>query len=89
MDDNHHGRNGPSRPPPPENSGVVCVSVRRGGHFWRFACDARGAQEMFERLADLSAGDSPLAREDARLIAAQVLSGHSPDRGQPAPAHDR
>lgn len=69
--------------------GTVCVSIKRGEHFWRFACDAEGVRELFERLADLADEGSPLAWEDAELIAAHILSSHSTDRGEPAPAHDR
>lgn len=69
--------------------GMVCVAVRRGEHFWRFACDPAGVRELFERLAALADDDSPLDWDDAELIAAQILSNQTPDRGQPAPAHDR
>jgi hypothetical protein len=71
------------------DAGVVCVSVRRGDHFWRFACDAEGVRELFERLAELADSHAPLSWDDAELVAAQILSNQSPDRGQPAPAHDR
>ena len=81
-------------PPDPRRTtdadpGVVCVSIRRGAHFWRFACDADGVRELFERLADLADAGSPLSWEDAELVAAQILSNQSPDRGEPARAHDR
>lgn len=69
--------------------GLVCVAVQRGEHFWRFACDPAGVRELFERLADLADDASPLDWDDAELIAAQILSNQTPDRGQPAPAHDR
>jgi len=72
------------------NAGMVCVSVRRGDHFWRFACDESGVRELFERLAELADSEgSPLAWDDAELVAAQVLSNQTPDRGQPEPNHDR
>jgi hypothetical protein len=73
----------------PDTCGVVCVAVRRGEHFWRFACDPSGVRELFERLADLADDASPLDWDDAELIAAEILSNQSPDRGQPAPTHDR
>jgi hypothetical protein len=72
-----------------DDPGVVCVSVRRDGQFWRFACDGAGVRELFERLAELADSDAPLSWEDAELIAAQVLSHQSPDRGQPGPEYDR
>jgi hypothetical protein len=72
-----------------DDAGLVCVAVRRGEHFWRFACDADGVRELFERLADLADAGSPLSWDDAELVAAQILSNQTPDRGQPAPAHDR
>ncbi len=75
--------------PPGGAGGTVCVSIRRGEHFWRFACDAQGVRELFERLAELADEGSPLAWEDAELVAAHILSSHSNDRGEPAPAHDR
>ncbi|MCC5822965.1 MAG: hypothetical protein LAT64_07055 [Phycisphaerales bacterium] len=78
-----------TRRTPDADPGVVCVSIRRGKHFWRFACDAEGVRELFERLADLADEGSPLSWEDAELVAAQILSNHSPDRGEPARAHDR
>jgi hypothetical protein len=82
-----HTTSAKSRDP---HAGIVCVSVRRGEHFWRFACDPSGVRELFERLAELadSAG-SPLAWDDAELVAAQVLSNQTADRGQPEPDHDR
>ncbi len=72
------------------DAGLVCVSVRRGEQFWRFACDRSGVRELFERLAELADSDgASLAWDDAEVIAAQVLSNQSPDRGQPGPSHDR
>lgn len=69
---------------------LVCVSVRRGDQFWRFACDRSGVRELFERLAELAdAEGASLAWDDAELIAAQVLSNQTPDRGQPEHDHDR
>lgn len=72
-----------------DDAGVVCVSIRRGAHFWRFACDSEGVRELFERLACLADDGSPLDWEDAELVAAQILSNQSLDRGQAAPTHDR
>ncbi len=72
-----------------DDRGVVCVTMRRQGHFWRFACDAGGVRELFDRLADLADASAPLAWSDAELIAAHILSAHSPEDGEPAPAHDR
>jgi hypothetical protein len=72
-----------------DDAGVICVSIRRGPHFWRFACDTDGVRELFERLADLADDGSPLDWEDAELVAAQILSNQSPDRGQAAQTHDR
>lgn len=79
----------PTHAAAPNEPGLVCVSVRRGEHFWRFACDSEGVRALFERIATLADGDSPLAWEDAELIAASILSSQSPDRGEPAPRHDR
>lgn len=70
-------------------AGVVCVCVRRDGHFWRFACDPEGVRELFERLAELADAEGPLAWDDAELVAAQILSNQTHDRGQPTKAHDR
>ncbi|MEM9372603.1 MAG: hypothetical protein AAGA55_03085 [Planctomycetota bacterium] len=72
------------------DAGLVCVSIRRGGQFWRFACDRSGVRELFERLAELAdREESSLDWDDAELIAAQVLSNQTPDRGQPGTDHDR
>lgn len=72
------------------HAGVVCVSVRRGDQFWRFACDRAGVRELFERLAELAdAEGTSLTWDDAELIAAQVLSDQTHDRGEPEPTHDR
>lgn len=70
-------------------AGVVCVTIRRAGHFWRFACDGAGVRELFERLAELADSESPLAWDEAELVAAQILSNQTPDRGQPIGPHDR
>lgn len=79
---------GPIRTPPLDG-GYVCVCLRRGDQFWRFACDPGGVRDLFERLADLADSDAPLTWADAELIAAELLSHQSPDRGQPAPRNDR
>lgn len=72
------------------HAGVVCVSVRRGGQFWRFACDRSGVRELFERIAELADSDgSELTWDDAELIAAQVLSNQTNDRAEPDASHDR
>lgn len=72
------------------HAGVVCVSVRRGDQFWRFACDRAGVRELFERLAELADSEaSPLGWNDAELVAAQVLSNQTHDRAEPGTQHDR
>lgn len=79
---------GAARATRPEG-GFVCVCLRRGDQFWRFACDPSGVRDLFERLAELADSDAPLSWDDAELIAAELLSRQSPDRDQPLPGNDR
>ncbi len=59
---------------------VVCVTLQRPPHFWRFACSSDGAGELLERLADLA--DNPnttLTWDDAERIASEIVVHHHLD----------
>lgn len=69
---------------------MVCVTLQRPPHFWRFACAAGDSRDLLEMLADLAdAEDSPLTWDDAELIASQIVLHHGDDRTQAGPKHAR
>ena len=76
----------------PDNDGaeMVCVTLQRPPHFWRFACAAGDSRELLETLADLAdTEESPLTWDDAELIASQIVLHHGGDRTQADPEHAR
>lgn len=69
---------------------MVCVTLQRPPHFWRFACELPNTGDLLERLAVLADNEeSDLTWDDAELIASQVLAHRHPDHPQAAPPHDR
>ncbi len=73
--------------PPPE---MVCVTLQRPPHFWRFACDLQRTGDLLERLAYLADNEeSDLTWDDAESIASQVLAHRHPDQSKDAPKYDR
>lgn len=59
---------------------VVCVTLQRPPHFWRFACSSDGAGELLERLADLADHpDISLTWDDAERIASEIVVHHHLD----------
>ncbi|MEQ9206895.1 MAG: hypothetical protein RLN78_05985 [Phycisphaerales bacterium] len=69
---------------------MVCVTLQRPPHFWRFACAAGDSRDLLETLADLAdTEDSPLTWDDAELIASQIVLHHGGDRTQADPEHAR
>lgn len=92
--DNAHNRSstnqGPNNPPQDAGAEMVCVTLQRPPHFWRFACAAGDSRDLLETLADLAdTEESPLTWDDAELIASQILLHHGPDRTQADPKHAR
>lgn len=82
----------PSRTQSTQNAGaeMVCVTLQRPPHFWRFACAAGDSREILESLADLADNEhSPLSWDDAELIASQIVLHHGGDRTQADPEHAR
>ncbi len=76
----------------PNNDGaeMVCVTLQRPPHFWRFACAAGDSRELLETLANLAdTEDSPLTWDDAELIASQIVLHHGDDRTKAGPKHAR
>lgn len=69
---------------------MVCVTLQRPPHFWRFACAAGDSRDLLETLADLAdTEESPLTWDDAELIASQIVLHHGDDRTQAGPKHAR
>lgn len=69
---------------------MVCVTLERPPHFWRFACAAGDSRDLLETLADLADTEgSPLTWDDAELIASQIVLHHGDDRTQAGPKHAR
>lgn len=82
----------PSRRPASSEAGaeMVCVTLQRPPHFWRFACAADDSREILETLADLADNEqSPLTWDDAELIASQIVLHHGGDRTQADTEHAR
>jgi len=78
------------QPSPESNAEMVCVTLQRPPHFWRFACAAGDSRELLETLANLADNDqSPLSWDDAELIASQIVLHHGGDRTQADPEHAR
>jgi len=76
------------RPPQPDkpqqrdrsHDDLVCVTLQRPPHFWRFACPSDGAGELLERLADLADNpNSALTWDDAERIASEIVVHHHLD----------
>lgn len=62
------------------SSDMVCVTLQRPPHFWRFACPSLGTGDLLERLADLADNpNNPMTWEDAELIASEILVHHHLD----------
>jgi len=69
---------------------MVCVTLGRPPHFWRFACSAGETGELLERLAHLADdGEHPLSWDDAEMIASELLVHHHLDAPSGAPPKDR
>ena len=69
---------------------MVCVTLQRPPHFWRFACAPDQTGDLLERLAEMA--DSPdisLTWNDAELIASEIVVHHQADPPSAAPKNDR
>ena len=59
---------------------MVCVTLQRPPHFWRFACTPSETGDLLERLAEIA--DDPnieLTWDDAELIASEIVIHHHAD----------
>lgn len=69
---------------------MVCVTLQRPPHFWRFACAPHEAGDLLERLAELA--DDPnigLTWSDAELIASEIVVHNQSDAASASTPHDR
>lgn len=80
----------PTRQPAPSGGDMVCVTLDRPPHFWRFACTPLETGDLLERLAELA--DDPaigLTWADAELIASEIVVHHQGDTPSAGPSNDR
>lgn len=69
---------------------MVCVTLQRPPHFWRFACVPAGSGELLERLAELADDpNTPLTWHDAELIASEIVVHHHLDHPSAGASNDR
>ena len=69
---------------------LVCVTLQRPPHFWRFACPPRGTADLLERLAEMADNpNNPLTWEDAELIASEIVVHHHLDQPSADLTNDR
>jgi len=69
---------------------MVCVTLQRPPHFWRFACAPNQTGELLERLAEIA--DNPnidLTWSDAELIASEIVVHHHLDTPSAGSSNDR
>ena len=69
---------------------MVCVTLQRPPHFWRFACTPDQKSDLLERLAEIA--DDPeidLTWADAELIASEIVIHHHSDNPSAGPKNDR
>ncbi len=63
-----------------KSADMVCVTLQRPPHFWRFACTPSETGDLLERLAEIA--DDPnieLTWSDAELIASEIVIHHQLD----------
>lgn len=68
------------RHPQDSSTDMVCVTLQRPPHFWRFACTPTQTGDLLERLAEMA--DNPnieLTWDDAELIASEIVVHHQLD----------
>ena len=59
---------------------MVCVTLQRPPHFWRFACSPDETGDLLERLAELADdSNTPLTWSDAEMIASEIVIHHHVD----------
>ncbi|MBL4697377.1 MAG: hypothetical protein JKX70_00945 [Phycisphaerales bacterium] len=92
----HQTRRQPARPnhhePDSKDSttDMVCVTLQRPPHFWRFACAPSETGDLLERLAEIA--DDPniaLTWSDAELIASEIVIHHQADTPSAGQSNDR
>lgn len=79
-------------PPTPDNRAeeMVCVTLRRPPHFWRFACAPGEAGDLLERMAEIAdEAGTGLSWADAELIASEIVIHHQLDTPSAGPSNDR
>ena len=92
--DTHKDIDRPIAPHAGDQSGnapdMVCVTLQRPPHFWRFACTPDQTGDLLETLAEIA--DDPnagLTWSDAELIASEIVIHHHTDRPSAGPKNDR
>jgi hypothetical protein len=69
---------------------MVCVTLQRPPHFWRFACPSAGTGDLLERLAAMADNpNNPMTWEDAELIASEIVVHHHLDHPSAGERNDR
>ncbi|MEX0876006.1 MAG: hypothetical protein WD114_00985 [Phycisphaerales bacterium] len=69
---------------------MVCVTLRRPPHFWRFACAPGETGDLLERMAEIAdEAGTGLSWADAELIAAEIVIHHQLDTPSAGPSNDR
>jgi hypothetical protein len=69
---------------------MVCVTLQRAPHFWRFACAPAETADLLERLAEIADNpDIDLTWSDAELIASEIVVHHQSDAASAGPTNDR
>ncbi|MDF1809885.1 MAG: hypothetical protein P1U42_09345 [Phycisphaerales bacterium] len=75
---------------PDPNQEMVCVTLQRPPHFWRFACAPSETGDLLERLAEIA--DDPgisLSWSDAEMIASEIVIHHHHDTPSAGQSNDR
>ena len=88
MNQPKHSQQNPELKPTSEE--MVCVTLDRAPHFWRFACTPSRTGDLLERLAEIA--DDPnisLTWNDAESIASEIVLHHHLDHPSVDHPNDR